>query len=136
MSKKTEEHILLARHKEMESKMNEISMKISNQSLAGLLPKEEKKKYEKLEKMSGADFQGKLDAILSGKVPAPISYENSDQSPLKGTAVQFLKNQWSTGMNYQPHVPAFIFKHLSSWLRCIWLGDYDGFMKHLEGKIN
>jgi len=74
----------------------------------------------------------KISDILSGRRPPHISYDDGDQSPLSGESAQFLKNQWSTGMDYQPHEP--IIHYLSSWLRVIYSGDYDSMMKMLEDK--
>ena len=45
----------------------------------------------------------KTSGILSGAIPVPISYEDSDQSPLKYKKAQLLRNLWAGGMDYMPY---------------------------------
>jgi len=68
--------------------------------------------------------------ILCGSVPIPISYEDSDQSPVSGATGEFVKNIWAYSMDYVPYNPMYF--HLSDWLKTIWSGDYEGFLKILE----
>ena len=123
----------------LESTMNELAENmgeaVRNNRLLPM-PDDKKRKFIEIERMSEADFQAKLNAIMSGQAPSPVSYEDSDQSPLKGNAAQFLRNQWAEGMDYQPHVPPHILSHLSPWLRCIFAGDYNAFMSFFVGKSN
>jgi len=74
----------------------------------------------------------KISGIMSGTVPNPISYEDSDQSPLKGKAAQILRNLWAGGMDYLPYSPRYFY--LSDWMKTIYSGDYEGFIKMIEGK--
>merc|ERR1711953_1170747 len=70
--------------------------------------------------------------IINYRRPPNISYDDGDQSPMSGERAQYIKNQWSTGMDYVPHEP--IFHYLSSWLKVIYSGDYNSMMKMLENK--
>ena len=74
----------------------------------------------------------KISGILSGAIPIPYSYEESDQSPLKGNEAQLLRNLWAGGMDYKPFSPTFFY--LSTWMKIIYSGDYEGFLKMIEGK--
>ena len=74
----------------------------------------------------------KISGILSGAIPVPISYEDSDQSPLKYKKAQLLRNLWAGGMDYLPYSPRFFY--LSDWMKTIYSGDYEGFLKMIEGK--
>ena len=51
---------------------------------------------------------------------------------MKGDEAQFLRNQWASGMDYMPHIP--FFTHLSSWLKVIYSGNYERFLKIIENK--
>jgi len=77
-------------------------------------------------------LSNKISGIMSGTVPVPISYEDSDQSPLKGKAAQILRNLWAGGMDYLPYSPRYFY--LSDWMKTIYSGDYEGFIKMIEGK--
>ena len=44
----------------------------------------------------------------------------------------YLRNQWSTGMDHRPFDPRF--NYLSSWLKVIFSGDYETFLKMIENK--
>jgi len=70
--------------------------------------------------------------ILSGSIPVPISYEDSDQSPLSHGPGQFLQNLWAMSMDYVPFSP--IYHYLSDWLKTIWCGDYQGFLEMIKDK--
>merc|ERR1719369_1208885 len=74
----------------------------------------------------------KIHAIMSGQSPPPTSYEDSNQTPLEGNEAQFLRNQWSSGMDYAPYEPMFFY--LSDWLKVVWCGNYKAMMKMLENK--
>jgi len=74
----------------------------------------------------------KIFDILSGKIPPHVSYDDGDQSPLKGDEFQSLRSLWATGMDYQPHNP--LFRHLSDWMKVIFSGDYKGFLRMIDGK--
>jgi len=76
----------------------------------------------------------KISAILSGKMPAHVSYDDGDQSPLKGMEYQSLKCQWASGMDYAPYNP--IFHHLSDWMKVLFSGDYQGFLRIINGKTD
>ena len=73
-----------------------------------------------------------ISGILSGLKPVPISYEDSDQTPLSGAEAEFLKKMYGTGMDFLPYNPEIVY--LSDWLKTIWSGDYEGFLKMIEGK--
>ena len=81
---------------------------------------------------SELDLHRKISEVMSGVRPPPVSYDDGDQSPLDGERAQFLRNQWSNGMDYVPYEP--MFHYLSSWLKVIYSGDYDSMMKMLEDK--
>ena len=51
---------------------------------------------------------------------------------MKGAEAQHLRNQWARGMDYLPHVP--FATHISSWLKVIYNGDYEKFLKMIENK--
>ena len=53
-------------------------------------------------KQSAKSFQEKYQDVLFGRMDPPVSYDDGDQSPLKGEAAQFLRNQWAEGMDYNP----------------------------------
>jgi len=78
------------------------------------------------------DHKKEMADILSGKVPAPESYDDGDQSPLKGDEFQKLKLRWATGLDYKPYHP--LYHHLSDWLKVIERGDYQGFIRMIGGK--
>merc|ERR1719392_199885 len=61
---------------------------------------------------------------------AVAKYDDGDQTPLKGDALQFLKYQWSSGMDCNPLSPHN--DHLSGWLRALWWGDYDLVMSFIN----
>jgi len=74
----------------------------------------------------------KVRGILSGSIPVPISYEDSDQSPVSYLAGQFVMNLWEMSMDYVPFEP--MYHYLSDWLKTIWRGDYQGFLKLIKDK--
>jgi len=98
----------------------------------GCVKDEQKIEKLTLEMMSDRDFEVRIRRILSGEDPPPTSFEDSDQSPLAGNKAQFLRNQWSSSMDYSPVEP--LFSHLSSWLKTVWCGDYEGMMTMLQNK--
>ena len=51
---------------------------------------------------------------------------------MKGDEAQFLRNQWAYGMDYMPHIP--VFTYISSWLKVIYSGNYEKFLKMIENK--
>jgi len=77
------------------------------------------------------DHEKEMSDILSGKVPAPEAYGDGDQSPLKRDEFFALKQKWATGLDYKPYHP--LFHHLSDWLKVIDSGDYQGFLRLIEG---
>ena len=85
------------------------------------------------EKDSSAFVARRISSIMSGELPVPISYEDSDQTPLFGAEAQFLRNMWNTGLDYIPFKASFFY--LSDWLKTIYSGDYEGFLEMIEGKI-
>ena len=85
-----------------------------------------------LEVHSEAFVSQQISGIMSGARPVPVSYEEGDQSPLSGDEAQFLRNMWAGGMDYIPHEPMFVY--LSDWLKTIYSGDYEGFLKMIENK--
>ena len=72
--------------------------------------------------------QEKVTSILMGVMPPNVSYEESDQTPLKGQEALNLRNDLSLSLDYDPPSP-----HLSNWLRTIYCGDYDKFLSYLRG---
>ena len=88
----------------------------------------------KVEQQAMQEMTGKIQDILSRRVDPPHSYEESEQSPLSGEASQFLRHQWASGMDYQPHNPFFFY--LSPWLKTLYGGDYEGMMKILKNKTD
>merc|ERR1712110_633550 len=81
---------------------------------------------------SEKNSQRKISEILNCQRRPNVSYDEGEQSPLSGDSAQYLKNQWSSGMDYQPHEP--LLYYLSSWLKVIYSGDYDSMMEMLEDK--
>ena len=63
-----------------------------------------------------------------------VSYEESDQSPLKGMELRILKKQWASALDYTPfHVSGVMGPcHLSRWLRIIYTGDYKNLLDYLR----
>jgi len=76
------------------------------------------------------DHEKEMSDILSGRVPAPESYDDGDQSPMKGKEFFALKQKWATGLDYKPFHP--LFHHLSDWLKIIDRGDYQGFLRMIK----
>jgi len=70
----------------------------------------------------------KVKAILQGRSEPNVSYEESDQSPVKGQEAVKLFTDLSTGLDYSP-----VYPHLSCWLRTIFCGDYHKFLGFLRG---
>lgn len=57
------------------------------------------------------------------------SYDDGDQSPLKGDKGHIMESCWSTGFDYNPANPRN--SHLSDWLKVVWRGDYSAMMDHV-----
>ena len=74
----------------------------------------------------------KVRGILSGSIPVPTSYEDSDQSPVSYLPGQFVMNLWEMSMDYVPFEP--MYHYLSDWLKTIWRGDYQGFLNMIKDK--
>ena len=72
----------------------------------------------------------KLDITL-GKVPAPVSYDDGDQSPLYGGKAQWLRSCWCTGMDNNPPFP---YPYISEFAKIIYCGGYKSFLQQLDGK--
>ena len=86
-----------------------------------------------LEGASEAFVQQQMWGIMNGVIPVPISFDNGDQSPLSGGEAQFLRNMWAGGMDFNMlHNP--VNDYFSDWLKTIYSGDYEGFLKMIEGK--
>ena len=115
---------------EAKKMMNEIKGEMTKltESLAENLELEPNDQIE----ASELDLHRKISEIMSGVRPPPVSYDDGDQSPLSGERAQFLRNQWSNGMDYAPYEP--IIHYLSSWLKVIYSGDYDSMMEMLDNK--
>ena len=116
--------------KEMKNDMKKYAREMTDLSesvfkLTAQLPNDQSSASEK-------DLNRKILDILNGRRPPNVSYDDGDQSPLSGESAQYLKNQWSTGMDCVPFEPRF--HYLSSWLKVIYSGDYDSMMKMLENK--
>ena len=116
--------------KEMKNDMKKYAREMTDLSesvfkLTAQLPNDQSSASEK-------DLNRKILDILNGRRPPNVSYNDGDQSPLNGERAQYLKNQWSTGMDCVPFAP--LFHYLSSWLKVIYSGDYDSMMKMLEDK--
>ena len=81
-------------------------------------------------KESAKSFQEKYQDVLHGRMDPPVSYDDGDQSPLKGEKAQFLRNQWAEGMDYNPSTNPWV----SDWCKVLWCGDYQGMMDILRNK--
>ena len=57
-----------------------------------------------------------------------VSYEDSDQRPVKGKEEVMLTIDLATGLDYSPNLPYF-----SDWLRANYCGDYDKVLVCLDG---
>jgi len=67
---------------------------------------------------------------LAAGIPRPVSYEDSDQTPLTGLEAKILKHMWAGGMDYSPHAKG---THLSDWCVTLWRGDYNKMMTFIQG---
>ena len=77
-----------------------------------------------------------VDRFLSGKLKLPESFSDSDQRPLADDEeTKYLRFIWSTGLDLHPEHPYYN-SHLSDFVRVIWCGDYQGFLKMIENKSN
>ncbi len=85
-----------------------------------------------LEDASKAFACQQIKGIMNGKIPVPISFDDGDQSPLSGSDAQFLRNMWNRSIDYAPHGPTGVY--LSDWLKTIFSGDYEEFLKMIKGK--
>jgi len=105
-----------------------------NGNLADLLESrgdaEMAKKLRSIEQDAEIEIQRLMEAIASGKLKPPVSYEDSDQSKVTGREADLLRNKWASGLDYLPHVP--FFKHFSPLLLHCYLGNYNSFIKHIE----
>ena len=72
-------------------------------------------------------------AILTGKLTVGVTYVDPDQSPVDGESFEglVLNRVWELGMDYQPQDPNC--RHLSAWLKDIFAGNYERFLKHIDG---
>ena len=57
---------------------------------------------------------------MTGKCPQNISYQESDQTPVRGTDSVDLSMYLRSGLDYFP-----VHHHLSDWLKTICCGDYE-----------
>jgi len=92
---------------------------------------EESRMLINAESRAEKERQEAIEDILSGRKKPPVTYEDPDQSPLKGFEAQVLRYKWCYSLDYRVEVP--VIKHLSDWLVNIYLGNYDYFSKQLEG---
>ena len=74
----------------------------------------------------------KITGILSGAIPVPVSYDDGDQSPLRTSKNQFVRTLWAGGLDYNPDNPLLVYH--SEWMRTIYRGDYEGFLKMINDK--
>ena len=74
----------------------------------------------------------KITGILSGAIPVPVSYDDGDQSPLRTSKNQFVRTLWAGGLDYNPDNPLLVYH--SDWMRTIYRGDYEGFLKMIKDK--
>ena len=70
-----------------------------------LLPDWFRGKYVKLQEEAEKDLQKKIIQHKKNVLMNVGSYEDSDQTPLQGDELQFLKFQWSSGMDCNPISP-------------------------------
>jgi len=98
--------------------------KLINNNEMGWGEREEADKIAELKKLS----------VLNGLVPVPLSYDDGDQSPLKrqDRNAKILRIYWTSGLDVLPYMPEFYY--LSDWMKVIWSGDYEGFLKIIENK--
>jgi len=77
----------------------------------------------------------KIFCILSGQIPVPLSYDEGDQSPMKSQErdAKILRNHWASGLDNFPFLTCK-FHYLSEWMKVIWSGDYNSFLKMIENK--
>ena len=73
-------------------------------------------------------LQRKIDSIEEGTSPPNVSYNEGDQSPLKGEEAKILRIQWAMAMDYVP----YYYDHLSEWLKIIFCGNFDKFQNSLR----
>ena len=83
--------------------------------------------FEKLDRRSKATRE-KVAALIDGRMSPNITYNESDQSPVKGDKTLILQQDLGSGLDYNPLNP-----HLSEWLKTLYRGDYDKFLKFLLG---
>ena len=121
---------------EMNSKAEKAAKAMRNNKAYDILPAKERKKYQDIKNASLADYDKKVNAILSGKMIPAFTYEDGDQRFLSHDETVFLKVQTSRFLDYQPHAPAFMFPHLSDWLRIIWSGDDAMFTRYIDRADN
>ena len=95
-----------------------------------LLPDWFRGKYVKLQVEAQKDLQKKIIKHKKNVLMNVGSYEDSDQTPLQGDELQFLKFQWSSGMDCNPISPEN--DHLSGWLRALWWGDFPLVMSFID----
>jgi len=118
-----------------EKMIDDMSMKIHDEfrskgDLNAFLTKDDRKKQEKLEREAAKDLMEKVTNHRKKAFSNIGSYGDGDQSPLKGDDAQFLKYQWSTGMDCNPLNP--LSNYLSGWLRALWWGDFEEVMRYIS----
>jgi len=117
-----------------EKVIDDMSTKIHDEvrtkgDLNGLLPKDLRKKQEQIEREAAKDLMEKVINHRKKAFSNIGSYGDGDQSPLMGDDAQFLKYQWSTGMDCNPLNP--LSNYLSGWLRALWWGDFEEVMRYV-----
>jgi len=90
------------------------------------------RKMANIDRKATADARIRMEKIIAGLLPVPLSYEDSDQSPVKGDKAQYLRSQWGGKMDYRPECEEIWY--LSDWLHSIYMGDMEMFLEELEGK--
>jgi len=134
---KVEDDPEIKRLKEGQKLIDQVRSKIGNTAertgrANEFLPEEMRRKQEILEKEADKDVIRKI-IELKKRIQLNVAvakYDDGDQTPLKGDALQFLKYQWSSGMDCNPLSPHN--DHLSGWLRALWWGDYDLVMSFIN----
>jgi len=91
-----------------------------------------KRTMERREALARKAVEEKVKAIAEGRTPPNISWDEGDQSPLKGEEAKFLRCQVGMGMDYDPYRSP----HLSDWLRTIYCGDYEKLLRLLRDKTD
>ena len=82
--------------------------------------------FEKLDRRRKANME-KARSIHAGRLAPNITYEESDQSPVKGLEAFLLSTDLGTGLDNSP-----VYAHLSDWYKTLFRGDYEKFLSILH----